>query len=491
MSAEAFRRVLNKIPQIKEWQTSQRGVSGVTFQTRRSSQAEVEASRVDFRLPLNQLTSVIGNADTARAIFASVQTGKYTSEFANAPGSIEYGTSGTEQYIIFKSVRFGNLNKEIADYLQQIAIDSGQQVENLSQNIQSVIRERKYDKGHVYGWANTLVERTRADITQVLRDPSRQVPPEQLQRELTALNDYIDSLINILEEYDAVNSEIEDIRSPVYARYRKTDRRWLIQWQAAAEQQKSGSKVGAAIGLSANTGVRGFLNNFTSGSDTLVKNVLEGMIKGFIKQGIASEGSNNLAQLQTSPTLLEMIEDSLLAAATGTKKKLKESYAGVLDKLAIIPVRKVFNKQEAKSSASKAKSQLKQLKNKIAITKQAVAKQEKKSRGENLNLLSLTNLINAGLHERLRANMGTGNRRDVLNYRSGRFASNVSVDHLTLSRQGMITAFYTYMKYPYATFSAGGRQQNPKSRDPKLLISKSIRELAAQQVKNQLRAVLI
>lgn len=53
----------------------------------------------------------------------------------------------------------------------------------------------------------------------------------------------------------------------------------------------------------------------------------------------------------------------------------------------------------------------------------------------------------------------------------------------------MITAFYTYMKYPYATFSEGGRQQYPRSRDPKLLISKSIREIAGTSVANRLRAV--
>jgi hypothetical protein len=53
----------------------------------------------------------------------------------------------------------------------------------------------------------------------------------------------------------------------------------------------------------------------------------------------------------------------------------------------------------------------------------------------------------------------------------------------------MITAFYSYMKNPYATFSGGGQQQYPRSRDPKLLISKSIREIAATQVGNRLRAV--
>jgi hypothetical protein len=47
------------------------------------------------------------------------------------------------------------------------------------------------------------------------------------------------------------------------------------------------------------------------------------------------------------------------------------------------------------------------------------------------------------------------------------------------------------MKNPYATFSSGGRQQSPQTRDPKLLISKSIREIAQQQVANQLRAVAV
>jgi len=47
------------------------------------------------------------------------------------------------------------------------------------------------------------------------------------------------------------------------------------------------------------------------------------------------------------------------------------------------------------------------------------------------------------------------------------------------------------MKNPYATFSQGGQQSRPASRDPKLLISKSIREIVQQQVGNRLRAVNI
>jgi hypothetical protein len=105
------------------------------------------------------------------------------------------------------------------------------------------------------------------------------------------------------------------------------------------------------------------------------------------------------------------------------------------------------------------------------------------------NLNSLHSLLNAQLQDVISANMGDGNSRNVLNYRTGRLASSAKVEKLSESRTGMITAFYSYMKNPYATFSEGGRQQYPKSRDPKLLISKSIREIAATQVGNRLRAV--
>lgn len=105
--------------------------------------------------------------------------------------------------------------------------------------------------------------------------------------------------------------------------------------------------------------------------------------------------------------------------------------------------------------------------------------------------INLISIINSALQEQVRKNMGTGNRRDVLNYRTGRFASSVKVERISESRQGMLTAFYSYMKYPYATFSKGGRQQFPASRDPKLLISKSIREIASSIVSNQLRAVAL
>lgn len=108
-----------------------------------------------------------------------------------------------------------------------------------------------------------------------------------------------------------------------------------------------------------------------------------------------------------------------------------------------------------------------------------------------LNLSNLQNLINSQLQDVISANMGDGNRRDILNYRTGRLASSAKVERLSESREGMITAFYTYMKNPYATFSQGGKQSSPGTRDPKLLIAKSIREIAQQQVANRMRAVAL
>ena len=111
-----------------------------------------------------------------------------------------------------------------------------------------------------------------------------------------------------------------------------------------------------------------------------------------------------------------------------------------------------------------------------------------------VNLPQLLVLINSQLQDVVSANMGDGNRRDILNYRTGRLAASAKVTTLSETRQGMITAFYSYMKYPYATFSSGppvGRQSSPKSREPKLLISTSIRQIAQQMVGNRLRAVAL
>lgn len=119
------------------------------------------------------------------------------------------------------------------------------------------------------------------------------------------------------------------------------------------------------------------------------------------------------------------------------------------------------------------------------------SKTQERNDQNTINLVNLQALLDLHLQDVVSANMGEGDRKDILNYRTGRFASSVKVERLTLSRQGAITAFYNYMKNPYATFSEGGRQSKPTSRDPKLLISKSIREIVSEQVAARLRAIVV
>ena len=111
--------------------------------------------------------------------------------------------------------------------------------------------------------------------------------------------------------------------------------------------------------------------------------------------------------------------------------------------------------------------------------------------GQFYSLTSLQTLINTHLQDVISANMGDGGETRILNYRTGRFAASAQVERLSQSRAGAITAFYAYMKYPYQTFEQGYAQGSPISKDPRLLISKSIREIAATKVSNALRAVSI
>lgn len=180
-----------------------------------------------------------------------------------------------------------------------------------------------------------------------------------------------------------------------------------------------------------------------------------------------------LPKVNFSNSLEEEIEQRLYAALSG--KQVKSSKASKKLNLGTKTVR-------VKTKTTTQKANLPEPKIRNLETRRLIG------------LPRLLALLNTHIQDVVSANMQTpyeydrGSRR-LLTYRTGRFAESVKVDRLSMSRQGAITAFYSYMKYPYATFSQGGRQQNPRTRDPKSLISKSIREIAAKYVAEQMRAV--
>ncbi len=196
-----------------------------------------------------------------------------------------------------------------------------------------------------------------------------------------------------------------------------------------------------------------------------------------------------MINLKSSDNIIDYIADNVVSI---TKTGLPTKNVKVN-----LPYQKIATSKVAKPKfpkitplANKVKQKVQAVKNK-AVAKIRDTKLKQSLAATQPPLSNLQNIINSLLHQQIRQNMGDGNRRDVLNYRTGRFAQSATVERLTQGREGMISAYYTYMKYPYATFSEGGRQEFPRSRDPKLLISKSIREIMQQQMITRMRAVLI
>jgi hypothetical protein len=222
-----------------------------------------------------------------------------------------------------------------------------------------------------------------------------------------------------------------------------------------------------------------------SASGSVERKAIENLTKTVVLPGLADAMKARLSwlkevavNLRSSDSMVDYVQAIMTEVLSkGTKsRKLKQTVTNSgKQKIADVVFPKVGNKKAPnKVSASTAKAAS------LTSRKDPV-----------LDLLSIQTFINLHLQDVISANMGDGGRRDVLNYRTGRFASSVQVERLTMSREGMITAFYTYMKNPYSTFSDGGAQSSPQSRDPKLLISKSIREIAAEKIANKLRAVSV
>ena len=97
--------------------------------------------------------------------------------------------------------------------------------------------------------------------------------------------------------------------------------------------------------------------------------------------------------------------------------------------------------------------------------------------GSAISLLRFIELINRQLPDTVAKNMG----RPGLEYRTGRFASSVRVTEVVPTTKGFPSVGYTYMKNPYQTFEPGFRQGSV-DRDPRRVIDRSIREIAAQLV---------
>jgi hypothetical protein len=313
-----------------------------------------------------------------------------------------------------------------------------------------------FNKGHVIGVATNLTKEFRNNLEKA---------DELSKKERDALVKVLDQYIAKLEADDLASANLPNaVNQELYAGYIKSSSKYLVEIQCAVKNQGSGREQASPvldelrkIFAVDSKDMTAILRNSPTLGGALIKTEGSPSFKDLIAKDLASiiaTGKKNTKEYRQEP--------KLVGKKTTTIKKPKSNKAKI--------------------------NTLKNLKTKVKSTKPDPNKiKEIPESGPSLSNLLV--LINSQLQDVISANMGNGNNKDILNYRTGRFASTVNVEYLTNSKQGMISAFYSYMKNPYATFSDGGRQALPKSRDPKLLISRSIREIAQQVVGNRLRAV--
>lgn len=398
------------------------------------------------------------------------------------PGSLEIIEAVNKIFTKFKSKGGGvKVNRRVitvgkdlpAVYFSNISFDSITTLVNNILELDPAQLSTKYEKGHVVGLNTELLRITAGRISGIdARAAAGAVEAKQvILRELEKVIEYYKRL-----DYESANIKpAQDVA--VYASVNKTISRtgktkYLVELQPKAANQISAKEVKATIGS-----IRKLFspNNLTEAAMTkLVDKIRESVSDPTF--------SNDLMNLKSSPSYLEMIAKHVADSIKGDAKE--QAFNVAPTNIGSQPVPKV---------------DLKELRKVIAVEQAKVTKLKKKlSSGPKANkvlpgmtISNLTSLLQARLPDQIKLNMGTGNAKNILNYRTGRFAESASIERATISREGMVSVFYNYMRNPYGTFSDGGKQQYPRSRDPKLLISKSIREIGASLSFNRMRAILV
>ena len=108
----------------------------------------------------------------------------------------------------------------------------------------------------------------------------------------------------------------------------------------------------------------------------------------------------------------------------------------------------------------------------------ATQKNKNKNKTSDADPMRLFGVINAKLPETVRKNM----QAPSLENRTGAFADSVHLTDIVATKQGFPSIGYTYDKNPYQVFEMGAGDQRwaTTQRDPRTIINKSIREIAAE-----------
>lgn len=319
---------------------------------------------------------------------------------------------------------------------------------------------------------------TKAQLNKLVRYKSRNKGlTEADKRLIDAFINIFDHSTSLLEKVDKITILDDLLGKSVVKQNRSLTLKVLKEWkkgnnpielnitaEPSVTLKKKSTPTGVSFEAAYDNGIKG---NISSG-------IKYGILKGasLLLSGGAKEDLSNVSKALYSNTDWIDLEGS----------------ASPKDYILAKVVEPLTGKKPPKLNSSKKtiKSKPTKLKHKVpAIPKLKLKKPEPKLRnlrGQFTSLTNLENTLRAVLNEVVADNM----RRPHLEYQSGRFSESVEVVRLQRTRQDEITAFLTYMKYPYQTFEPGFKQ-GYKGYDPRILLDKSVREILAPLVKARIR----
>lgn len=414
---------------------------------------EESSTKTDFIITQNTISDVIKQLTSQEATEEQITKVLNKLKAARPKKLIEISEKGgPDDKVVLKFSRI-NLT-QIGNLLNQ---GFEEEIESSGKKISDF-----FERGHVTGVATNLVKQTRFGIKQ----------SSLTSKQKNILIDILDDYIKTLEADDIATSNLKDPTHKLYAKYTKNYRRYLVELQPKELNQASGRSV-----VPITSSLRKYFKpeNYVYLTD---KNLAKNQDNFFVKL-LSSKGS---------PSFIDLLQLEIVNAIKGIKAQAKTYTSPPVE----VYSKKISIDSKGTNAAIKtAITEAKKVKAQVLASKEKGKSTKAKPKTDSFSLSSLQVLLNRHLQDVISANMGDGNDKRILNYRTGRFAASAKVERLTQSREGAITAFYSYMKYPYATFSEGGQQQYPRTRDPKLLVSKSIREIAQTITSNSLRSVAL
>ena len=171
-------------------------------------------------------------------------------------------------------------------------------------------------------------------------------------------------------------------------------------------------------------------------------------------------------------------------------RKIKKARNEVMDPFRKVPGAIVSEKAKIKniksssvlSVGAKVRAKNTKLNTKVKVRKAAKQKQIAESPAS--TLLRMIAMINKKLPRVIRENM----QQPALQNRTGRFADSVKVTEVVQTPKGYPSVGYTYRKNPYQVYEMGRGDERwaTPERDPRKLIDRSIREIAAEMALGRL-----